>query len=175
MRFVASSDSPDIHVSAAAASTRADFEDWVRPHWAAMSQLARRLAGSAEWEDVLQEALTSAWRKRAKFDPSRGTPRSWLLALTIDQARTSWRRRRRVVPIAEPAVAPTDRAQAMDIDAALARLTTRQRCAVELYYLLGLPVAEVASAMSCSEGTVKSTLSDARGHLRIDLGEAHDD
>mgnify|MGYP001796503771 CR=1 FL=1 len=49
---------------------------------------------------------------------------------------------------------------------AIAGLPTRQRLAVELYYVLGLPVAEVAVVMACSVGTVSSTLSDARKALR---------
>ncbi len=43
--------------------------------------------------------------------------------------------------------------------------------AVELHYFLDLPVAEVATAMGCSTGTVKATLSHARSHLHRDLGE----
>jgi DNA-directed RNA polymerase specialized sigma24 family protein len=50
-------------------------------------------------------------------------------------------------------------------------LSRRQRLAVELHYFLGLPVSECATVMSCSEGTVKSTLSDARARLRLDLEE----
>jgi RNA polymerase sigma-70 factor (ECF subfamily) len=43
--------------------------------------------------------------------------------------------------------------------------------AVNLYYYLGLPVAESAAVMGCTEGTVKSTLSAARSRLRELLGE----
>ena len=42
------------------------FGAWVDPHWATMAHLARRLAPPGEWEDVLQEALGAAWRKRAQ-------------------------------------------------------------------------------------------------------------
>ena len=59
----------------------------------------------------------------------------------------------------------------MDVAAALARLSTRQREAVDLHYYAGLSVADTATVMGCSAGTVKSTLSDARARLRILLGD----
>ena len=54
----------------------------------------------------------------------------------------------------------------MDVERALGRLTRRQRMAVECVYFVGLTVAETAAVMGCSDGTVKSTLSDARARLR---------
>ena len=71
---------------------------------------------------------------------------------------------------------PTYRAKAacrsdLDLQAALRELAPRQRLAVELHYYLGFPVTEVATLMDCAEGTVKSTLSDARARLRHLLGE----
>jgi RNA polymerase sigma factor (sigma-70 family) len=49
---------------------------------------------------------------------------------------------------------------------ALADLPPRQRTAIVLRYFLDLPEAEVASAMKCSLGTVKSTA--ARGLARLE-------
>ncbi|HZZ97499.1 MAG TPA: sigma factor-like helix-turn-helix DNA-binding protein, partial [Jatrophihabitantaceae bacterium] len=68
---------------------------------------------------------------------------------------------------------PRDIAGAVDLDlrAALGKLSRRQRLAIELHYYLGFPLAEVATLMDCAEGTVKSTLSDARARLRHLLGE----
>lgn len=58
-----------------------------------------------------------------------------------------------------------DIAAATDLDRAVRALSGRQRLAVELYYFVGLPIKECAEAMNCSQGTVKSTLSDARSRL----------
>lgn len=149
------------------------FGDWVRPHWASMAALARRLSDTPDWEDVLQEALSSAWRKRGQFDPARGTSRAWLLAITADQARKS-HRRVRALPVAgqnDRPAPPADQALELDLDRAIASLPPRQRLAVNLRYFLELPVAEVAAVMGCSEGTAKSTLSDARRRMRDLLGE----
>jgi len=147
------------------------FGAWVDPHWATMAHLARRLAPPGEWEDVLQEALGAAWRKRGQYDPGRGSPRNWLLAVVADQARKGHRRRRAFDVLEDGAV--DDVRADLDLARALRRLTARQRAAIELHYYLGLPVAEVAEVLGCSPGTVKSTLSDARARLRRELGEEY--
>ncbi|WP_141848131.1 RNA polymerase sigma factor [Lapillicoccus jejuensis] len=144
-----------------------------------MATLARRLGG-ADWEDALQEALASAWRKREQYDAARGTPRAWLLAIVADRVRGA-RRRRLPEPVGSPddladqvgGDAPSGREMGLDLRAALATLTYRQRVAVEMHYYAGLTVADVATVLGCAEGTVKSTLSDARGHLRRRLGEEY--
>jgi RNA polymerase sigma-70 factor (ECF subfamily) len=151
-----------------AQSTTDAFAEFVRPHWDAMARLARRLCGS-DWEDVLQDALALAWRTRARFDPERGTERTWLLTLTADQARKHRRRSRthlELVDEPESSLPTRD----LDIERAIAELSERQRLAVELFYFLDLSVRDIAAVLSCSEGTVKSTLSDARQRLRASLG-----
>jgi RNA polymerase sigma-70 factor (ECF subfamily) len=140
------------------------FSDWLRPHWAAMAWLARRQCGAADWEDVLQEALSSAWRKRGQFDPERGTPAAWLLAITADQARRSRRRTRPLLGVLPGRVRPID--DELDLADAIADLSGRQRLAVDCFYFVGLGITETAAVMACSEGTVKSTLSDAGVGLR---------
>jgi RNA polymerase sigma factor (sigma-70 family) len=146
----------------------ADFDVWVRPHLAAMSFLAARLAGDADRDDVVQESLTRAWKRSSTYRPERGSPRAWLLAIVADRAR----RRHRRPPPAELVSGPAAQVEAdLDLEAAIARLARSQRLAVELYYFADLPVAEVAGILGCSEGTVKSTLSDARARLRARLEE----
>jgi RNA polymerase sigma factor (sigma-70 family) len=147
------------------------FAEFVRPHWDVMTRLARRLAGD-DWEDVLQDALALAWRTRAGYDPTRGSARTWLLVLVTDQARKAMRRRRPLLELVDdPVDSVADRD--LDMERAVRSLPERQRIAVELFYFLDLPVADVAAAMACTEGTVKSTLSDARGNLRARLGGSY--
>ncbi|PZS19746.1 MAG: RNA polymerase sigma factor [Pseudonocardiales bacterium] len=156
--------------------SREGFEYWVAPHWAAMAGLACRLASPAEAEDIVQEAVLLAWRKRERFDSSKGTARTWLLALTADQARRFRRRARRVsrtFEVPDTATHPPETGD-LDLRAATMRLSYRQRLAVAAYYYLDLPIREVAAVMACSEGTVKSTLADARSRLRQLLQEETD-
>ena len=153
-----------------AAPPREEFADWVGPHLVAMSRLAARMA-PGEAEDVVQDALTRAWRKRSTYDASRGSAQSWLLAIVADRARRTWRLRRPTPVEAVPDVPTTDRAADVDLERALARLSRRQRLAVDLHYFVGMSVAESAAVLGCAEGTVKSTLSDARAKLRTLLGD----
>jgi RNA polymerase sigma-70 factor (ECF subfamily) len=155
---------------AVAASDRDTFAEFVRPHWGIMASLARRLTQS-DGDDVLQDALAAAWRKRAQFDPDRGTPRNWLLAIVADQAAKGRRRIRPVTELVDVAEIERDRDVDVDLRAALRQLTDRQRTAVTLHYYLGVPIADAAAVLGCAPGTVKSTLSDARARLRTLLGE----
>ena len=160
---------PVLNVSARAPETADAFAEWVRPHLPAMSRLAARLSPPGERDDVVQESLARAWRKRHQFDPGRGTPSAWLLAITADQARQARRRR----PVAWLTGDMPGRVRSaddsVDIEFAVSKLPTRQRLAVDCFYFVGLSVSETAAVMRCSEGTVKSTLSDARSRLKTML------
>jgi RNA polymerase sigma-70 factor (ECF subfamily) len=152
-------------------SQRDAFGEFVRPHWDIMAALARRLAPRGDGDDVLQDALSAAWRKRGQYNEARGTARNWLLAIVADQA---YKGRRRLRPVDELVDIPaTTRDTDIDVDlrAALRKLTERQRTAITLHYYLGVSVADVAEVLGCAAGTVKSTLSDARSRLRDLLGE----
>ena len=141
------------------------FAESVRAHVSAMARLAARLAPAGDRDDIVQEALSRAWKKRGQFDPRRGSVRSWLLAITADQARQV--RRRRFLPIRlEPPMARSSAEERVDLEEAIKHLPPRQRLAVDCFYFVGLSVAETAAVMHCAEGTVKSCLSDARARLR---------
>ena len=149
------------------------FGEWVRPYWQDMFWLATRLCGPVDGDDVLQDALLTAWRKRHRFDATRGTPRVWLLAVVADHARKAQRRMgRRPIAASRDSPVPGPHSEVdLDIASALKTLSPRQRTAVALRYYIGLSTHEIAQVMTCSDGTVKSTLSDARGRLRKILGE----
>lgn len=163
-------------------STADGFSRWVRPHWPAMARLAARYCVDAD--DILQDALVAAWRKRSQFDPARGTARTWLLAITADQRSKAWRRTVRALsrPWADPeagrsgsarSAAPEEASPELQLDLrrAIGRLPAKQALAVDLYYYLGLGISDVAAVMRCPEGTVKSHLSRARDRLRTQLGD----
>ena len=132
-----------------------------------MTRLAARLAPNADRDDVVQEALVRAWRKREQYDESRGTAATWLLAITADQARRARRRRQPLALVGQIKVPSSSVDDHVDVEAAVERLSKRQRLALDCFYFVGLSVAETATVMKCSEGTIKSTLSNARKRLRV--------
>jgi RNA polymerase sigma factor (sigma-70 family) len=144
------------------------FSEAVSPHLEKMARVAARLAGIQDRDDVVQDALLEAWRHRRQFDPERGTMSAWILAITAHQA-TKLRRRALRRIHRSPEIEARDADIRIDLAGALARLTARERLAVDCYYYAGLSISETASVMRCSEGTVKSTLASARDRLRQDL------
>jgi RNA polymerase sigma factor (sigma-70 family) len=147
------------------ARSQEEFASWVRPHLPAMSHLATRLAGNADRDDVVQESLTRAWRRWETYQPDRGSPQAWLLAIVADRARRM-RRRRLWIGTTASGVAVEDGHRDVDLERAVEALPRRQRLTVELYYFVGLTAAETAEVLGCAEGTVKSNLHDARAWLR---------
>ena len=154
--------------SSIASAGPTEFAEFVEPYLPKMLHLAERLAGAANRDDVVQEALINAWTKRSQFDLARGTLSGWLMAIVADQARKSWRRKLPAIWRPEPPHEPSPDDH-LDIESAIRALSPRQRLAVDCLYFAGLTVAETAAVMRCSEGTVKSTLFDARTRLRPSL------
>jgi RNA polymerase sigma factor (sigma-70 family) len=151
-----------------ASTDTGDFAAWVEPHLPAMTRYAGRLVAATDRDDVVQEALVRAWRRRSTYDDAR-PPLPWLLAIVGDRARRHRTRTRPTYELVEAAVemVPAD----LDLDRAVARLSARQRQVVDLHYFVGLDVATCARVMGCAEGTVKATLHQARGRLRVLLGD----
>ena len=166
MVVVTSLEASDVVAQASIAGAGAtQFAQLVEPYLPKMFHLAERLAGPTNKDDVVQEALINAWTKRAQFDSKRGALGGWLMAIVADQARKSWRRKLVFIGRLERPEEPAQEDR-VDVEMAVSRLPARQRLAVDCLYFAGLTVAETATVMRCAEGTVKSTLSDARRNLR---------
>lgn len=131
--------------------------------------LARVLSGSDHdaW-DLTQETLTrvsARWDRLAHHDNMGAYART-----TLANLHRNARRRRREVPVAEPAdvgVVDADPV-ALDawLDAALRSLPHRQRVAVALTYLEDQPIGLVAEVLGCGVATAKTHLARGRDALR---------
>jgi len=128
--------------------------------------------------DVVQEAFLAVWNRSATFDPSRGTPSSWILTLTHHKAVDAVRRheRRRAEAMDEAATA-ADAAPAVEEQAwssvardqvrgALAKLPDPHREVIELAYFAGYTQSELAERLALPIGTVKSRTFAAMNALR---------
>lgn len=148
------------------------FDAWVREHGAVLRRFAATRVPSSEVDDVVQDALVRAWTRRETFDPSRGTPRAWLLGIVLDRTRALWRRSATRLPVEHPgrdqAIGEPSEAslvQSLDLRQAINRLPRRQREVIILHYYVDANIEDTALALSLSPGTVKSTLYDARQAL----------
>jgi RNA polymerase sigma-70 factor (ECF subfamily) len=134
----------------------------------AYSVALRILRDGAAAEDVVQEAFLGLWRAAARFDSSRASARTWLMAIVHHSAIDAVRRRRSAepldldMPLPEALVGPDTAVEAIaNIDAqqvrqAILRLSPAQREAIELAYWRGLTQEEIARVTQAPLGTVKS-------------------
>jgi RNA polymerase sigma-70 factor (ECF subfamily) len=122
-------------------------------------------------EEAVQEAFGRLW-KRWEAVGGYQNPEAWVRHVAINLAISRWRRMRRLRPLGDMvrAAKEDDPATRHDVQKALAALPVRQRQALLLHYVVGLPVAEVAQEMGAPEGTVKSWLFRGRQALQLSLG-----
>jgi RNA polymerase sigma-70 factor (ECF subfamily) len=156
-----------------------------RRHAGAVFGLARRVVNDvALAEEVVQEVFLRLWNQPDRFDPDRGSLRSFLLAQThgrsVDLLRSDTSRRRREEREAhETAEAGYDLehqvwdlAIAEHVKEAMAVLSNDERQAIELAYFKGYTYREVASVLGATEGTVKSRIRTGLRRMREGLAEA---
>jgi RNA polymerase sigma-70 factor (ECF subfamily) len=167
---------------ARAGDTRA-FEELARREERALYRHALRIVGTtADAEDIVQDALFSAWRSIASFQGL--SFRAWLFRIAtnraLDQLRS--RKRRPELPLeppdddevtwAEPAAPGSDLTQLAGdrealaaVEMALEALPAEQRTALLLRDVEGFAYEEIAVITSVEIGTVKSRIH--RGRLAV--------
>jgi RNA polymerase sigma-70 factor (ECF subfamily) len=152
----------------------------VAEHQSLVLRTAWRLVGHREdARDIAQEVFLRLHRHIDRLAPDRDVA-PWLYRVTVNLGLTALRRRRRKPEsvlddeghtIALSAGRPEQerRGEAADARRVLAsvfdRLSEKERAAVVLRDLEGLDVAEVAKALRCRRGTVRTHLS--RGRLKL--------
>lgn len=153
-----------------------------RRHGGAVFGLARRLlTDRALAEEITQEVFVRLWNNPDKFDPDRGSLRSFLLAHThgrsVDLMRSETSRRNREDRNAQRTVDAGydlelevwDLAVAEQVKQAVAELPLPERQAIELAYFKGHTYREVAEMLNEPEGTVKSRIRVGLGRLKRSL------
>jgi RNA polymerase sigma-70 factor (ECF subfamily) len=156
-----------------------------RRHSGAVFALARRVLGDAtRGEEVAQEVFTRLWDNPERFDPARGSLRSFLLSQShgraVDLLRSDSSRRRREERDVQRATATDydlerevgDVIVAEQVRDAVARLSKDEREAIELAYFGGHTYREVARLLDQPEGTVKSRIRTGMARLRDNLVDA---
>lgn len=142
------------------------FEALYRDSYAALVRLACLLLGhraGVDAEEVVQEAFAELHRRWMVVE----TPGAYVRAAVVNGCRKSQRRaamgRNRADALGEsgPAVLGADH-----MADAIARLPDRQRAVVVLRFYEDMSEADIAAALRCRPGTVKSLASRALAELR---------
>ena len=166
--------------SVAASTGDTSFEEFVAGSSAHLFTLARLLTGGhrAEAEDLLQSAYERTFRHWKRVS-QREDPERYVRQILVNASVDRWRRlkRRPEEPMRFPGGDPpvADRAaEIADRDLllrGLAALAARQRAVLVLRYFEDLSEAQIAEALGCSVGTVKSQAARGLARLRQLTGE----
>jgi RNA polymerase sigma-70 factor (ECF subfamily) len=137
----------------------------------------------AQSEEVTQEVFVELWRTASRFDPARGTARSWIMTCAhrraVDRVRSAERaarrddlagRRDQGRPYDEVAEQVETSLEREHVRRGLEALTDLQREAVVLAYYGGYTHREIAELLGVPSGTVRTRLRDGLLRLRDHLG-----
>ncbi len=141
------------------------------------------LTGTADPDDLVQRAVETAWRERARFDGSSKFS-TWLFGIAHNHARNERRKRRPVVGNS----APLDEAKASRgvftsvlrrelaerLELALGRLPAAFSEAFVLHHVEGMSFQDIGSIAGVTEVTARVRAHRARHLLRGELGEFDD-
>lgn len=152
----------------AADASRVAFDDFVRARTPALARTAYLLTGDAHLaEDLVQTALFKAARAWHRIE---GDPEPYVRRILYTQSISWWRRRKlRETSLGsyDDTAAPTsDSDLRLSLEAALARLTDRQRTVLVLRFFEDLTEVQAAGMLGIGAGTVKSTTREALARLR---------
>lgn len=146
----------------------------------ALATALRVVANREQAEDIVHDGFVAVWQKIDRFDPMRGSLRSWLLTVVRNRAIDRLRSARSSIaievadeqsllrtspnPTWEAAIA---RRSAAELRSALDGLPAEQRQAIELAYFGGNTYREIAVMTNVPLGT-------ANGRLRLGLAKLRD-
>ena len=155
------------------------FEDFMAASMPGLLRFGHVLCGDAHSaEELVQTALVKTYLRWGRIRHDH--PVAYVRRTMVTTYTSWWRRRSRETPL----TAELDVAVASDSGAyddrdlavrALSTLPAKQRAVLVLRYYEGLSEAEIAAALRCSTGTVKSHTSRAMHALRANLGAVRAD
>src|SRR5688500_11448145 len=160
-------------VAACRAGRRDAFDELARRHYDRIHRLAYAMAGAEGASDLAQETFLAAARA---FPPFRGEAKvgTWLVSILRNQY-TMWlrgRKRWRLSPLEGestrlPATPPSTLEKGVrESRERVKDLPEELRTTLVLFYVDGLKYADIAQAMECPIGTVRSRLFEARERLK---------
>lgn len=132
-------------------------------------------------EDTVQDVFVSFWKDSQRFDPNRGSLRTFLLTLAhrraVDTVRSREARNTREEKVLDdpPPAAVDEQVLTMELSdsvrEAVNALSDGEREAITLAYFGGLTYVETAERLGTPEGTVKSRIRSGMRKLSHTLAE----
>jgi RNA polymerase sigma-70 factor, ECF subfamily len=145
--------------------------------------IRRVVRDPAQSEEVAQEVMVEVWRLASRFDPQRGSGKTWILTMAhrraVDRVRSAQSAVNRDAAYGIANHEPDHDHVSSDVENelekrqvrnAMTKLTPVQRAAVELAFYKGYTHTEVAKTLDIPLGTAKTRLRDGLIHLRDALG-----
>jgi RNA polymerase sigma-70 factor (ECF subfamily) len=153
------------------------FEYLVRYYQTAVFRILQNLFPNHTVEDLAQDVFLSTFAQIRRFDPERGSFRSWLFAIARNRALNARRKMREILLPDPPEMAvsrtPMDDLLVKEVlshlDATLNSMPFRDRSIFVWAELEGLSYAEIARIEGMRLGTVKSRLARIRAKLKDSL------
>lgn len=143
------------------------FDVFYRTEYPGMMRLAHALTGSTETaEDVVQDAFTRVQGRAAELDNPGGYLRITVVNLCRDRERQRTRERRGHSLLMPTSSLSLEASELIDV---LLRLPYRQRAVLVLRYWGDWTEAEIAEALDCRPGAVKTLASRGLARLRREV------
>lgn len=134
-------------------------------------------------EETTQDIYLQVWRNASDYNPSAGSPLSWLMTVAhrraVDRVRSEQAATDREsrygaatveLPVDQVSEGVLSRDEQRQVTACLDSLTDRQRECIQLAYYEGLTYVQVSARLSANLATIKSRMRDAIRGLRNCMG-----
>jgi RNA polymerase sigma-70 factor (ECF subfamily) len=153
---------------------RTALSELYRLHYQAIAgHIGRRLGNHPDIDDLVAETFLTMVRYLPRYRWTGAPFRAWLYRLATNQVNCWAKRRRRwtVEELRSETIGTVETNDSPDHDVerlrlAMLTLPLRYQSVLSLHYLEEMPLADVAQALGCRIGTVKSRLSRGRNALR---------
>ncbi|WP_240705192.1 sigma-70 family RNA polymerase sigma factor [Pacificoceanicola onchidii] len=132
-------------------------------------------------EEIMQDVMTTIWRKAAQFDPSRASVATWIFTIARNRKIDILRKQKRPEPedLSWGPEAEPDQADVLGLQqeteqlgVAIAALPDKQRELIEKAYFGDLSHSEIAEVTGLPLGTIKSRIRLALDRLRHAMSNA---